>query len=193
MLCVGTRLTDFATGSQSIFQNPDVRFVSLNVAGRDAHKQGALPVVRRRTQALRGAARGAAAGRGPARPWRYAREIAARRRALAAAGSRTSWRPRAGEPMSQGELIGALNESARPGDTIIAAAGGPPGDLMKLWDATGGRHCHLEFGFSCMGYELPATLGVRLAQPTRRGDRADRRRHVPDEPHGAGRRPCRRA
>ena len=70
----------------------------------------------------------------------------------------------AGAPISQAVLIGALNESARPGDTIIAAAGGPPGDLQKVWDATGERHCHLEFGFSCMGYELPATLGVRLAQ-----------------------------
>jgi 3D-(3,5/4)-trihydroxycyclohexane-1,2-dione acylhydrolase (decyclizing) len=58
-----------------------------------------------------------------------------------------------------------LNEAARPGDTIIAASGGPPGDLQKVWDSTGGRRCHLEFGFSCMGYELPATLGVRLAQP----------------------------
>jgi 3D-(3,5/4)-trihydroxycyclohexane-1,2-dione acylhydrolase (decyclizing) len=46
---------------------------------------------------------------------------------------------------------------------VIAAAGGPPGDLLKVWDATGGRHCHLEFGFSCMGYEIPAALGVRLA------------------------------
>ena len=72
----------------------------------------------------------------------------------------------AGAPISQAVLIGALNESARPGDTIIAAAGGPPGDLQKVWDATGERHCHLEFGFSCMGYELPATLGVRLAQGT---------------------------
>ncbi|MFL6265847.1 MAG: thiamine pyrophosphate-dependent enzyme, partial [Actinomycetes bacterium] len=50
-------------------------------------------------------------------------------------------------------------------DTIIAAAGGPPGDLQKVWDATGGRRCHLEFGFSCMGYELPAAIGVRLAEP----------------------------
>ncbi len=66
--------------------------------------------------------------------------------------------------MTQGALIGILNELARPGDTIIAASGGPPGDLQKVWDATGGRHCHLEFGFSCMGYEVPATLGVRLAQ-----------------------------
>ena len=67
--------------------------------------------------------------------------------------------------MSQGQLIGALNEEAQPGDTVIAAAGTPPGDLLKLWDATGGRACHLEFGYSCMGYELPAGLGVRMAQP----------------------------
>ena len=58
-----------------------------------------------------------------------------------------------------------LNREAQPGDTVIAAAGGPPGDLLKLWDATGGRACHLEFGYSCMGYEIPAGLGVRLAQP----------------------------
>jgi 3D-(3,5/4)-trihydroxycyclohexane-1,2-dione acylhydrolase (decyclizing) len=70
-----------------------------------------------------------------------------------------------GEAMSQGELIQALNQEARAGDTVVAAAGGPPGDLLKLWDATGGRACHLEFGYSCMGYELPAGLGVRLAQP----------------------------
>lgn len=68
-------------------------------------------------------------------------------------------------PMTQGELIGQLNADARAGDTIIAAAGSPPGDLQKVWDATDGRHCHLEFGYSCMGYELPATLGVRMAKP----------------------------
>src|SRR4029077_8225776 len=70
-----------------------------------------------------------------------------------------------GERMSQAQLILALNEAARPGDTIITAAGTPPGDLLKLWDATGGRDCHLEFGFSCMGYELPAAVGVRLPAP----------------------------
>ena len=52
-----------------------------------------------------------------------------------------------------------LQEHARSGDTIIAAAGGPPGDLQKVWDATGNRHCHLEFGFSCMGYEMPGRDG----------------------------------
>ena len=58
-----------------------------------------------------------------------------------------------------------LNREAQAGDTVIAAAGGAPGDLLKLWDATGGRACHIEFGYSCMGYEIPAGLGVRLAQP----------------------------
>jgi 3D-(3,5/4)-trihydroxycyclohexane-1,2-dione acylhydrolase (decyclizing) len=68
--------------------------------------------------------------------------------------------------MSQGQLIGLLNREAQAGDTVVAASGGPPGDLLKLWDASGGRRCHLEFGYSCMGYEVPAGLGVRLAQPT---------------------------
>ena len=58
-----------------------------------------------------------------------------------------------------------MQEHARAGDTIVAAAGGPPGDLQKVWDATEGRFCHLEFGFSCMGYEIPAGMGVRLADP----------------------------
>jgi 3D-(3,5/4)-trihydroxycyclohexane-1,2-dione acylhydrolase (decyclizing) len=67
--------------------------------------------------------------------------------------------------MSQGQLVGVLNEEAREGDTIVTAAGTPPGDLHQLWDATKGRKCHIEFGFSCMGYELPGSLGVRMAQP----------------------------
>ena len=67
--------------------------------------------------------------------------------------------------MSQGQLIGILNEEAKPGDTVLSAAGNQPGDLHKLWDTSGGRHCHLEFGYSCMGYEIPAGIGVRMAQP----------------------------
>src|SRR5204863_4643422 len=70
--------------------------------------------------------------------------------------------------LTQGQIIGLLQEQARHGDTIVAAAGGPPGDLQKVWDATDGRYCHLEFGFSCMGYEIPAGIGVRLADPDRR-------------------------
>ncbi len=75
------------------------------------------------------------------------------------------YQPTPGEAMSQGELIGILNDEAKAGDTVVAAAGSPPGDLHKLWDVSGGSACHLEFGFSCMGYEIPAGLGVRMAQP----------------------------
>ena len=66
--------------------------------------------------------------------------------------------------MLQTQLVRTLQEESRPGDTVVAAAGSPPGDILKFWDATGARHCHLEFGYSCMGYELPAGLGVRMAR-----------------------------
>ena len=62
-------------------------------------------------------------------------------------------------------MLGIVNRCAREGDTVVAAAGSAPGDLLQMWDCTGGRNAHLEFGFSCMGYEIPASLGVRLAQP----------------------------
>ena len=67
--------------------------------------------------------------------------------------------------LTQGQVIGLLQEHARAGDTIVAAAGGPPGDLQKVWDATEGRYCHLEFGFSCMGYEIPAGDGRAARRP----------------------------
>lgn len=169
VLHVGTRLTDFTTASQSIFADPAVRFASINVTDHDARKQGALPIVadaRRALLALVTAARDA--GVRPRPTWEVrAREVKSawlptRAVALAAPGPDRF----GGESlMTQGQLIGILQDAARPGDTIVAAAGGPPGDLLKVWDATGGRSCHLEFGYSCMGYELPATLGVRLAQP----------------------------
>lgn len=157
---VGTRLTDFATASQSIFRNPDVRFVGINVVEHDATKQGATALLadaRLALQALRGAIRAQ-----PNEDWR--RRVSA---------LRTEWEPVRAEAlavasdglMTQGQLIGVLQNQTRPGDTIVAAAGGPPGDLMKVWDSTGAASCHLEFGFSCMGYELPASIGVRMAQP----------------------------
>jgi 3D-(3,5/4)-trihydroxycyclohexane-1,2-dione acylhydrolase (decyclizing) len=164
VIAVGTRLTDFATGSQSCFQHPGVRFIGINVARRDAFKQGALPVMADAREALRALGQAAlAAGLRPRAA--YLEEIAAARRAWDEKMQKEVYTHRDGEAMSQGELIEALNRAARPGDTVIAAAGAPPGDLLKLWDATGGRACHLEFGYSCMGYEIPAGLGVRLAQP----------------------------
>jgi 3D-(3,5/4)-trihydroxycyclohexane-1,2-dione acylhydrolase (decyclizing) len=163
VLHIGTRLTDFATASQSIFRNPEVRFASVNVVGKDARKQGALAIEGDARLALAELLEAARRSGAAPRP-----EWTAQARAGKAAWLTTrsdALRGSDDQTMTQGALIGILNELARPGDTIIAASGGPPGDLQKVWDATGERHCHLEFGFSCMGYEVPAALGVRLAKP----------------------------
>jgi 3D-(3,5/4)-trihydroxycyclohexane-1,2-dione acylhydrolase (decyclizing) len=164
VLCIGTRLTDFSTGSRSAFEHPDVKFISLNVAGHDAYKMGALPIVADAREGLRvllAAAQSAGLKPNPA----YAQEIAAANLAWANQKQTEIYVDRPGEAMSQGQLIGAMNAEARPADTIRPAAGGPPGDLHELWEATGLRRCFLEFGFSCMGHEIPAGLGVRMAQP----------------------------
>jgi 3D-(3,5/4)-trihydroxycyclohexane-1,2-dione acylhydrolase (decyclizing) len=162
---VGTRLTDFATGSQSIFSHPRVRFVSANVCARDAFKQGALPLVADAREALRAvlaAARAAGIAPDPA----YLREIALARERWERELRDHVLASIPGEAMSQAQLVGALNDEARAGDIVVAAAGAPPAAVQKLWDASGGRACHLEFGYSCMGYEIPAGLGVRLAGAT---------------------------
>ncbi len=179
VLTVGSRLTDFATASHSLF-HPEARFASINVNPRDADRLGAVGIIgdaRRALAALN--AELAAAGVTGSAAWRATVEAAtgawATVRAEALDPDRPFDRaalpadhdvvPDTGAQLTQGQLIGLLQEHARPGDTVVAAAGGPPGDLQKVWDATGGRHCHLEFGFSCMGYEIPGGMGVRLADP----------------------------
>lgn len=163
VIAVGTRLTDFSTGSQTIFAHPEVKFISINVGAHDAYKQGALPILADAREALRALTQ-AAAEAGVAPDQAYLAEIEAAQAAWRGQVQEEVYRPVEGAPVSQGEVIGILNEAAQPGDTIVAAAGGPPGDLLKLWDASGGRNAHIEFGNSCMGYELPAGLGVRMAQ-----------------------------
>jgi 3D-(3,5/4)-trihydroxycyclohexane-1,2-dione acylhydrolase (decyclizing) len=162
VISVGTRLTDFATGSQSIFQHPEVRFVAVNTCDRDARKQGALPIVADARESLRALAAGVAED-GLATSDDYRDEVARTREAWLAERAAVAEQVE-GERMSQGQLILTLNEAVEAGDTVAAAAGTPPGDLLKLWDATGGRRCHLEFGYSCMGYEIPGAIGVRMAQ-----------------------------
>ncbi len=179
VLTVGSRLTDFATASHSLFHH-DARFAAINVNPRDADRLGALGIIgdaKRALAALTAAV--TAEGVTGSADWRQTVETATAAwtpvRAAAldadvafdpatlAAGHDVV--PDTGAVLTQGQLIGLLQEHARPGDTIVAAAGGPPGDLQKVWDATEGRYCHLEFGFSCMGYEIPAGMGVRLADP----------------------------
>jgi 3D-(3,5/4)-trihydroxycyclohexane-1,2-dione acylhydrolase (decyclizing) len=163
VVCVGTRLSDFTTGSHSLFQHPDVRFVGVNVSAADAHKLSATPVVADAKLALTALEEGLAAS-----DWRpdpsYAEELRAGRERWEDA-LEADLVSRDGERMSQGQLLRALNERVRPGDWVVAAAGSPPGDLLKLWRCEEGTFAHLEFAFSCMGHELPAGLGIRMARP----------------------------
>ena len=164
ILCIGTRLSDFTTGSQAIWQHPDVKFISVNVGSHDAYKQGALPILADAQLglcALLVAAR--EAGIQPNAP--YAEEVLAAKRAWQKQIAEEVYQQVPGRGMTQGQVVGALNEAAQPGDTIVAGAGYPEADLLRLWDTSRERKCHLEFGYSCMGYELPAGLGVRMAQP----------------------------
>jgi 3D-(3,5/4)-trihydroxycyclohexane-1,2-dione acylhydrolase (decyclizing) len=173
---VGTRLTDFATASQSIFQNPNVKFVSINVSEFDGIKQGATTIVADAKLALAALTKAVAGYKVPAE-WtqevieKNAVWVKARNAALDVnyTFDKSTLDPAFSEDtdatITQGQLLGVLQNHSRSGDVIIAGAGGPPGDIQKVWDATEGRFAHLEFGFSCMGYELPAAIGVRLANP----------------------------
>ena len=181
VLTVGSRLTDFATASHSLFQHPDVRFASINVNVHDAGRLGATGILADAKRALSALTEAVARNKGAdTTTWQTrVRETVDRWTPVRAAALDPDTPfdiatvvddvvPDTGAVLTQGQLIGLLQEHAQAGDTIIAAAGGPPGDLQKVWDATDGRQCHLEFGFSCMGYEIPAGIGVRLADPDRR-------------------------
>jgi 3D-(3,5/4)-trihydroxycyclohexane-1,2-dione acylhydrolase (decyclizing) len=160
---VGTRWSDFTTASKSAFQDAQVRFINLNVADFDAAKQSALAVTcdaRLGLEALRDALAGhradpAWAGRAEELSAAWAAEVERLTRA-------------AHEPLpSQAEVIGAVNDAAGRDGVVVCAAGSMPGDLHKLWRARDPKSYHVEYGYSCMGYEIPGAMGVKLAAPER--------------------------
>jgi 3D-(3,5/4)-trihydroxycyclohexane-1,2-dione acylhydrolase (decyclizing) len=163
VLGVGTRWTDFTTASQSAFQNPDVRFLNLNVAAFDAAKQSGLALVC-------DAREGLAAIHRTLTGHRIAPEWEARAREESGAWAEEVERlVHAGhEPLpSQAEVIGAVNEAAGSTGVVVCAAGSIPGDLHKLWRSRDPKSYHVEYGYSCMGYEIPGGMGVKLAAPER--------------------------
>ncbi len=163
VFCIGTRLADFVTGSNSAFQHPNVKFVSINVGAHDAYKIGALPILADAREALRTLTEAATAA-GVTPNVGYGEEVAAKKQAWTDLLATEVFTDHPGEKISQGRLIGIINDNMQAGDTLLAAAGTIPSDLTKLFDASQGRNLHLEFGNSCMGYDIPAAIGVRLAQ-----------------------------
>ena len=161
---IGTRLADFATGSYSAWQSPDLKFVSINVSGAHAHKLGALPIVADARDTLRELTKAALAAGIRPNPG-YVESLAVDREGWLEQKCETVYVQHPDERMSQAQVIGVLNDYMDAGDTLVCAAGTAPGDLHQLFEATAGRILHLEFGNSCMGYDIPGAIGVRLARP----------------------------
>ncbi|MBW7878737.1 MAG: 3D-(3,5/4)-trihydroxycyclohexane-1,2-dione acylhydrolase (decyclizing) [Anaerolineae bacterium] len=163
VFAIGTRLSDFTTASKTAFQHPNVKFIGINVVEMDAYKHNALPLIGDARAVLEDLTERLG-------DWQTAPSYQSDATQLAAQWNDEVQRIydiRHGPPMSQGEVIGMLNELTDPSDVIICAAGSLPGDLHKLWRTRSDRGYHLEYGYSTMGYEIPAGLGVKLALPDR--------------------------
>ena len=160
---IGTRYSDFTTASKTAFQNPEVHFININVAEFDAHKHLALPLIgdaRVTLEELSHMLAGYQVSEG------YRAQAQSLHQEWEAEVTRIySIRS---EPLpSQGELIGAVNEGGDPEGVMVCAAGSLPGDLHKLWRTRHPKQYHLEYGYSCMGYEIAGGLGVKMADPDR--------------------------
>ena len=160
---IGTRYSDFTTASKTAFQNPEVKFVNINIAEFDSYKHSALPLtcdakacLEELSVLLEG--------------YRVPEEYIER-----TAGSNKEWDEKVSEffrvtgslPVSQAEVIGAVSEFAGPLDVVLCAAGSLPGDLHKLWRTSDPKGFHLEYGYSTMGYECAAGIGAKMACPDR--------------------------
>jgi 3D-(3,5/4)-trihydroxycyclohexane-1,2-dione acylhydrolase (decyclizing) len=163
---VGTRWSDFTTASKSAFQNPDVKFININVAALDAGKHSGLALeadARVALDALREALAGDRAD--PAWTERAGQEAAGWSEEVARITAPVTDR----ELPNQAAVIAAVNDAAGATGVVVCAAGSMPGDLHKLWRARDpdGKGYHVEYGYSCMGYEIPGGMGVKLAAPER--------------------------
>lgn len=163
IIAIGTRYSDFTTASQSAFQNPSVRFLNINICEFDAGKQSALPLVgdaRVTVEELRVLLTDVRVQDS------YASQLQKFRAAWEQEVDRI-YSLSVGVPVSQGEVIGVVNEVSGPHDVVVCAAGSLPGDLHKLWRTREPNGYHLEYGYSCMGYEIAGGMGVKMAAPDR--------------------------
>ena len=156
---IGTRYSDFTTASKTAFQNPDIKFININIAGFDSGKHGALPLTcdaKVCIEELTGLLAGYKVNEA------YRNHVAA----LSSDWDKkvTEFYTVKGElPVTQPEVVGVVNNFAGPRDVVICAAGSLPGDLHKLWRTRDPKGFHLEYGYSTMGYEIPAGIGAKMA------------------------------
>jgi 3D-(3,5/4)-trihydroxycyclohexane-1,2-dione acylhydrolase (decyclizing) len=160
VIAVGTRLQDFTTGSWALFKNPDCRLLCLNVAAYDAAKHDALPLVADARGGLEELS--AALGKHAASP-----PDRALKEAWMAAVAAVTDAPEGNALPSDAQVIGAVQRSLDGTAVVLGAAGGLPGELHKLWKAARPGGYHMEYGYSCMGYEIAGGLGAKMACPER--------------------------
>ncbi len=160
---IGTRYSDFTTASKTAFQNPEVKFININVAEFDSYKHSALPVIADAKEALKELIEGLN---------NYRVDVEWNKRA---ADYNKLWDKKVSEyysdkkqkPVSQAEVVGAVNNFCEEKDVLLCAAGSLPGDLHKLWRTRDKKGFHLEYGYSTMGYEIAAGVGAKMACPDR--------------------------
>ncbi|MEC9325849.1 MAG: 3D-(3,5/4)-trihydroxycyclohexane-1,2-dione acylhydrolase (decyclizing) [Actinomycetota bacterium] len=160
---IGTRYSDFTSASRTAFNNPEVRFVNINVASLDSVKHGGISVVADAREAL------------DALSELLADYTVSERYRDRTAGLMAEWndtvssvyRTEDGVPLNQNQVIGLVNTLSDARDVVVCAAGSMPGDLHKLWRTRDRKGYHVEYGYSCMGYEIAGGIGVRMAAPDR--------------------------
>jgi 3D-(3,5/4)-trihydroxycyclohexane-1,2-dione acylhydrolase (decyclizing) len=163
VLAVGTRLADFATGSWALFENPNFKLVSLNVTHFDVGKHRGLPLVSDARRGLEDLSQKLGSWRAPSE-WTVKSGTAMREwirivdRVTAASDSALP---------TDAQVVGAVNRTAGPDSVVVCAAGGLPAELQKLWRTVQPGGYHVEYGYSCMGYEIAGALGVKMAFPER--------------------------
>ncbi|WP_144711248.1 3D-(3,5/4)-trihydroxycyclohexane-1,2-dione acylhydrolase (decyclizing) [Curtobacterium pusillum] len=164
---IGTRYSDFTTASRTAFQNPDVTFVNVNIAAFDAYKHGSqLPLIADAREALVALTTSLTTDSSYAVDAGYAAEIASRKREWDQTVD-AAFAPSGLALPGQSEIIGAVQSATDPRDVVIQAAGSLPGDLHKLWRVRDELGYHVEYAFSCMGYEIAGGIGVRRGAPDR--------------------------
>jgi 3D-(3,5/4)-trihydroxycyclohexane-1,2-dione acylhydrolase (decyclizing) len=160
---IGTRYGDFTTASKTAFQNPGVRFININIAEFDSFKQSALPLTSDARICIEELTK--AIGPFHVAP-AYSERISKHREEWEKEVDRIHT-VRIGPPISQGEVIGIVNEVSGARDVLVCASGSLPGDLHKLWRTRDSKGYHMEYGYSCMGYEIAGGMGVKMAAPDR--------------------------